>query len=66
MPVVPPNWNLPDALRARISPTTYGRQRALVEERQIVLVLHKAPEAGTDGRQGVLFWRDARGESTLR
>ena len=62
MPIVPPNWNLPESIRNRISPTTYGRQRAIVEERQIVLVLHKPPGAHDASRQGVLFWRDGRGE----
>lgn len=62
MPIVPQNWNLPETISRRLSPTTYGRQRAIVEERQIVLVLHKPPGPDDDSRQGVLFWRDARGE----
>lgn len=62
MPIVPQNWKLPEAIARRISPTTYGRQRAIVEERQIVLVLHRPPGPDDEGREGVLFWRDAGGE----
>lgn len=62
MPIVPQNWKLPESIARRLSPTTYGRQRAIVEERQILLVLHRPPKADQERREGVLFWRDAGGE----
>jgi len=62
MMIVPANWNLPDAIRSRVSPTSFGRQRAIIEGGQLLLLLHKPPAANDAHREGVLFWRDARGE----
>lgn len=62
MMTVPPNWSLPDAIRSRISPTTYGRQRAIIEDGQLVLVLHRPPKHDDQSREGVLFWRNLKGE----
>jgi hypothetical protein len=60
--IVPATWSIPPALRQRIGVTTYGRQRAIVEGEDLVLVLHRAPRPDESEREGVLFWRDARGE----
>jgi hypothetical protein len=60
--IIPPTWNLPEALRLRLGQSTYGRQRALVEEDHLLLVLHKPPGPDDRGREGVLFWRNPAGE----
>jgi hypothetical protein len=60
--ILPPSWQLPDDLERRIGQTTYGRQRAIYEDGHLVLVLHKPPGPDDAGREGVLFWRDPKGE----
>ncbi len=60
--IIPPTWNLPEAIRARLGTSTYGRQRAIVEEGHLLLVLHKPPGPDDAKREGVLFWRSAGGE----
>jgi len=46
----------------RVSPTTYGRQRAIVEEGHLLLVVHRPPKATDATREGVLYWRNPAGE----
>jgi hypothetical protein len=60
--IIPPTWNLPEPIQARLGQTSYGRQRAIVEEGHLLLVLHKAPGPDDSGREGVLFWRNPEGE----
>ena len=60
--IIPPTWSLPEAIRARLGQTTYGRQRAVVEEGHLLLVLHQPPGADDSRREGVLFWRNPAGD----
>lgn len=60
--IIPPTWSLPDAIRVRLGQSTYGRQRAIIEEGHLLLVLHKPPGPDDRGREGVLFWRNPAGE----
>lgn len=60
--IIPPTWTLPEAIRARLGASTYGRQRAVVEEGHLLLVLHKPPGPDDAKREGVLFWRSPGGE----
>jgi hypothetical protein len=60
--IIPPTWSLPDAIRIRLGPTTYGRQRAIFEEGHLLLVLHKPPGPDDSGREGLLFWRNPAGD----
>jgi hypothetical protein len=60
--IIPPTWNLPDAIRTRLGQTTIGRQRAIVEEGHILLILHKPPGPDDRGREGALFWRSPSGD----
>ena len=60
--IIPPSWNLPEAIRTRLGQTTYGRQRAIFENGHLLLVLHKPPAADDSRREGVLFWRTPIGE----
>src|SRR5687768_4357942 len=60
--IIPPTWSLPEGIRLRLGHTTYGRQRAIVEEGHLLLVLHKPPGPHDVHREGVLFWRKPDGE----
>jgi hypothetical protein len=60
--ILPPTWSLPDALRARLGQSTFGRQRALFEEGHLLLVLHRPPGPDNTKREGVLFWRTPAGD----
>ena len=62
---IPSGWDLPAALRARIGQGA-GRQRAMVDDGNLLIVLHRVPKADSNVREGVLFWRapvEAQGES---
>lgn len=60
--IIPPTWNLPEALHARVGRTTYGRQRAILEDGHVLLVLHKPPGPDDVEREGVLCWRSPAGD----
>jgi hypothetical protein len=60
--IIPPTWSLPDTIRIRLGQSTYGRQRAIVEDGHVLLVLHKPPGPDDRSREGVLFWRSPAGE----
>ena len=60
--IIPPTWTLPEAIKARLGENTYGRQRAIVEEGHLLLVLHQPPASDESHREGVLFWRNPAGE----
>ncbi|MDY6939732.1 MAG: CorA family divalent cation transporter [Cyanobacteriota bacterium] len=57
---VPLEWKIPDKIRSRLSQKG-GRQRAMVADGHLLLVLHKVPEPGTSDRQIVFFWRSPDG-----
>jgi len=60
--IIPPTWSVPDSIRIRLGQNSYGRQRAIVEEGHLLLILHKAPGPDDRSREGVLFWRNPAGE----
>ena len=60
--IIPPTWNLPEAIRARLGQSTYGRQRAIIEDGHLLLVLHRPPGPDDSRRDGVLFWRPPGGD----
>jgi hypothetical protein len=60
--MIPPTWSVPEAARTRLGQRTFGRQRAIVEEGHLLLVLHAPPGPSDRGREGVLFWRNPAGE----
>ena len=59
--ITPSNWKLPEAISKRLGQNTYGRQRTIVEEGQLLIVLHKPPGPDQAHRDGVLFWRNGEG-----
>lgn len=60
--IIPPTWNLPEAIRARLGQSSYGRQRAIIEDGHLLLVLHRPPGPDDSRRDGVLFWRPPGGD----
>jgi hypothetical protein len=58
--LLPADWNLPDKLRDRLG-TSAGRQRVLIEDEHLLIVLHAVPGADEIGRRGRFFWRDPAG-----
>jgi hypothetical protein len=57
----PTGWLLPSAISERLGERS-GRQRAMVAEGHLLLILHKVPEAEGSKRSGVFFWRSEQGE----
>ncbi len=54
--LLPPTWDVPQRFRDRLG-SKVGRQRAMVHDDHLLLVLHAPPEADQDERQGRFFWR---------
>ncbi len=58
--LVPPDWDLPEVFRNRLGDRV-GRQRAMVAEGNLLLVLHVPPKGEEPEREGRLFWRKSDG-----
>ena len=58
---IPKDWNLPTALQLRLGANTTGRQRAMLADGHLLLVLHEVPRHGQRERRGVYFWRAPNG-----
>ena len=54
--IIPSGWDLPATLRARIGQGA-GRQRAMIDDGNLLIVLHRVPKTNSNAREGVLFWR---------
>lgn len=61
MSTVPLTWQIPESLRQRFGQKGFGKQRAMVAEGHLLLVLHKPPQPGSHQREGLLFWRQPSG-----
>ena len=57
---VPQSWDVPDVFRQRLGDRV-GRQRAMVADGHLLLVLHRAPALDENDRRGRLFWRSPDG-----
>lgn len=57
---IPSTWSLPAAIADRVG-ATVGRQRAMVAEGHLLLLLHAVPGTADPDRRGVLVWRDPQG-----
>lgn len=55
------NWQLSDGIEARLSDTSYGRQRAIFDQGQLLLVLHEPPKADDKARKESVFLREKDG-----
>ena len=58
----PQDWNIPNAIRLRLGANTTGRQRALVADGYLMLVLHEVPRHGQRERRGAYFFRSPDGQ----
>jgi len=58
----PQDWNIPTAIRLRLGANTTGRQRALVADGYLMLVLHEVPRHGQRERRGAYFLRSPDGK----
>ena len=58
--LIPKTWNIPQVLRNRLG-SEVGRQRAMVAEGHILLILHLPPKPNDDGREGRFIWRSPDG-----
>ena len=59
--LIPSTWQVPADFRERLG-RRVGRQRLMVAEGHLLLVLHAPPEPDEEERVGRLFWRDPAGE----
>ncbi len=54
--LIPTSWEVPAIFRDRLG-NQVGRQRAMVADGHLLLILHSPPEPDEHDRQGRLFWR---------
>jgi len=54
---LPASWAVPESIRNRFGQKSAGKQRAMVADGHLLLVLHRAPQPGDRDREAVLFWR---------
>jgi hypothetical protein len=54
--LLPHNWTIPDRIRARLG-VQAGRQRAMLHEGHLLLVLHDLPKPEDASRRASFFWR---------
>ncbi len=55
------NWPLVHGIEARLSESSYGRQRAIYEQEQMLLILHRPPKPESKARENAIFLREADG-----
>jgi hypothetical protein len=58
--LIPHDWQVPELFNSRLGDSV-GRQRAMVADGHLLLVLHEPPAVGVPERTGRLFWRDPHG-----
>jgi hypothetical protein len=65
---LPPTWQLPETIQKRFGEKRAGKQRTMVADGHLLLVLHKVPTYDMDEREAAFFWRKPSGdwESTER
>lgn len=62
--LIPETWDVPEVFRRRLGDSV-GRQRAMVAEGHLLMVLHEPPKADDEIRDARLFWRNPQGEWTI-
>ena len=58
--IIPDTWQVPTHLRERVG-TRVGRQRAMVEGKHCLLLLHQLPKHNERERAAIAFWRSDTG-----
>ncbi|MGB0580813.1 MAG: CorA family divalent cation transporter [Limisphaerales bacterium] len=59
--IVPSTWKIPPEITTRLG-SEAGRQRLMDHEGHLLLILHRLPEADSNEREPVLFWRQPDGK----
>ena len=62
--LLPASWDIPDVIRDRLG-VKAGRQRAMLHDGHLLIVLHAPPEADHAARGGRFFWRRPDGVWTV-
>lgn len=55
-------WELPQSITVRLGASSYGRQRAIVEDGHLLLILHRPPEPNGERSVAAVFWRKPDGQ----
>ncbi|MEO8497864.1 MAG: hypothetical protein ABI614_22585 [Planctomycetota bacterium] len=63
--LIPPLWKVPQVFRDRMGEQV-GRQRPMIADGHMLLVLHAPPKPNENERQGRFFWRDPQGQWTSK
>lgn len=61
--LIPETWDVPEVFRRRLGDSV-GRQRAMVADGHLLMILHEPPEADDEVRDARIFWRNPDGEWT--
>ncbi|QDU79028.1 CorA-like Mg2+ transporter protein [Polystyrenella longa] len=59
--LLPAEWNVPQVFRDRLGERV-GRQRAMMIDGHLLIVLHEPPSQDDDHRNGRFFWQDEAGQ----
>jgi Mg2+ and Co2+ transporter CorA len=59
--LIPETWGVPERFRQRLG-SSAGRQRTMVEQGHLLMILHELPQPGDVERSARLFWRAPSGE----
>lgn len=59
-PLLPADWDLPSAIRARLGHTV-GRQRIIAEAGHLLVIVHRVPSSAEHERRGCIVWREPGG-----
>lgn len=59
--LLPKKWEVPQKFRDRLGDTV-GRQRAMLHDDHLLIVLHKVPDPEDKHRNGRFFWKDHEGK----
>jgi hypothetical protein len=60
-PIIPSRWSVPAIFQQRLGEKV-GRQRLMVADEHLLLILHKLPVPGAEEREPLLFWRNPQGD----
>jgi hypothetical protein len=60
-PLIPSRWQVPAVFEQRLGEKP-GRQRLMMADGHLLLILHKLPEPGAEERDARIFWRNPLGE----
>jgi Mg2+ and Co2+ transporter CorA len=59
---LPSSWQVPETIKKRFGEKRAGKQRAMIAENYLVLILHKVPKPEQRERESVFFLRTPNGE----